>query len=155
RFTPSVGDSGGSTLVPKHFPGHWQHALDPGNYAWAYRKYGDPRYAMVYVRTLLRSRHAAWRFAFSESLNDISQQIADWEASQLLRVEEEPSPGVAGRMPRGLIESVCGTPRPGLAQVEDALPILYEQLHRGEAGFVVAYDGEKPVHVGFFGWSFD
>ncbi|OQB18911.1 MAG: hypothetical protein BWY17_00071 [Deltaproteobacteria bacterium ADurb.Bin207] len=111
--------------------------------AFERRAYGKP-----YSRREPRARSiTALRRACAE---DGTCSIID-----VLRVEEEPSPGVAGRMPRGLIESVCGTPRPGLAQVEDALPILYEQLHRGEAGFVVAYDGEKPVHVGFFGWSFD
>jgi len=91
------------------------------------------RYAMVYVRTLLRSRHAAWRFAFSESLNDISQQIADWEASQLLRVEEEPEP-VCRRLLRrlaaahGMRDVPEGEARDRLRSLDDAL--LVDRLHR-------------------------
>ncbi len=49
RFTPSIGDSGGSTLVPRQVAEHWQYSLAPGSYRFAYEKYGDPRYALAYT----------------------------------------------------------------------------------------------------------
>ncbi len=49
RFGPSIGDHGGGTLVPRHYDQFWQYALSPAKYLFAYRKYGDPRYARVYL----------------------------------------------------------------------------------------------------------
>ncbi len=49
RFLPPIGDSGGGTLVPKHFSSFAYYAHPREHYDFGYEKYGDPRYARVYV----------------------------------------------------------------------------------------------------------
>lgn len=47
RFTPSIGDDGGGTLVPERHERLWSHALGREHYLFGFQKYGDPRYARV------------------------------------------------------------------------------------------------------------
>ena len=49
RFGPSIGDHGGSLLTPRKVSDFWGYALEPGRYRFGYRRYGDPRYARVFM----------------------------------------------------------------------------------------------------------
>ncbi len=47
-----------------------------------------------------------------------------------------------------------GTTQPTLAQVQEC-DLFWDDLERGQARYVVAYDGDEPTHLHFVGYSFD
>lgn len=61
---------------------------------------------------------------------------------------DRPAPGVAGPL-------LLATDSPTQEDIEAALPQLYRSLRRGEAGYLVCYDGGAPHEVWFVGMSFD
>jgi hypothetical protein len=61
---------------------------------------------------------------------------------------EKPKPGVAGKL-------TVDVRFPTQEDIEAALPNLYEQLGRGEAGYLVCHENGTPVGIWFIGMSFD
>jgi hypothetical protein len=47
-----------------------------------------------------------------------------------------------------------GTRKPALQQVQDC-DDLWEDLERGMARYVLAYEGDRPTKIVFLGYSFD
>lgn len=116
--------------------------------AFARREYGKPgRRGQPIARTIRELRQAC-----SE---DGTASILDVRS-----LSDAPGPGVAGPFPAGTATRLFGTKRPALADVQEALSDergqeLYEQLGRGECGYLLAYEGERPSHVVFLGLSYD
>ncbi len=60
----------------------------------------------------------------------------------------KPAPGVAAPL-------TIAASAPTMKDIEEALPVLYERIGRGEAGYLVCHEDGTPVSICFIGMSFD
>jgi hypothetical protein len=71
-------------------------------------------------------------------------------------VSESREPGVTAPLPEAVRRAIFGTATPTLADcTEDRESDVYDQLGRGESHYLVLYDGDRPVEVRFYGYSWD
>jgi hypothetical protein len=92
------------------------------------------------------------------SIDDAREIAAESGTCSVLDVYElgpAPSPGIAGPFSSEILLEDVGSTRPSLSEVERALDKLYERLDRGEAAYIVCYEGNQPTQYLFMGMSFD
>jgi hypothetical protein len=73
----------------------------------------------------------------------------------VVRVGESPGFRVATPFEVDLLREALGTETPTRAEVEKALPDLFETMDRGEAHYLVIYADGQPSLLLFAGYSFD
>jgi hypothetical protein len=81
---------------------------------------------------------------------------ADGTASilDIERVADEPDYGVASPLTAEEYDRYFGTDKPDLNQIREC-DDLWEDLERGQARYVIAYEGGTPTKIVFLGYSFD
>jgi hypothetical protein len=81
---------------------------------------------------------------------------ADGTASilDIERVADEPDYGVASPLTAEEYDRYFGTDKPGVDQIREC-DDLWEDLERGQARYVLAYEGSAPSKIVFLGYSFD
>lgn len=70
------------------------------------------------------------------------------------KVSDEPASCTASSLDDEELQHYFGTARPTRADIESNDEI-YEEIDRGSARYIVAYEGDHPKHIIFLGYSFD
>lgn len=80
---------------------------------------------------------------------DGTRSILDIEA-----LSDTPGIGVAVKLPDATLSRLYGTTHPRRTQVEAAMDFL-DEIERGQAIYIVLWDGDAPSEILFAGYSFD
>jgi hypothetical protein len=72
----------------------------------------------------------------------------------ILKIAPEPSYCAAAPLTPDEYHRYFGTERPSLDTVRNSED-LWEELERGMARYVLAYEGDRPTKIVFVGYSFD
>lgn len=72
----------------------------------------------------------------------------------ILRIGPEPDHFVAAPLSPEEYERYFGTVKPSLAKIQGC-DDLWDDLDRGMARYVLAYEGDRPTKIVFLGYSFD
>jgi len=94
-------------------------------------------------------RHGSIEEALEDSDADGTRSILDIE-----RVSDTSGLGAATRLPDETVRRLYGTLQPSRGQVEDAMDFL-DDIDRGQAVYLVLFDGERPSEIMFAGYSYD
>ena len=94
-------------------------------------------------------RHDSIEEALEDADADGTRSILDIE-----RVAEAPDYGVAARVSDDMVVALYGTAHPARAQVLAEMDFL-EDIERGQAVYLVLYEGERPSEILFAGYSYD
>jgi hypothetical protein len=73
----------------------------------------------------------------------------------IMTVSDEPELCTASPFSKQELEEVYGTDQPTVAMLEDNFDDLWEEIERGMARYVIAYEEAKPSKIFFAGYSFD
>ena len=94
-------------------------------------------------------QHDSIEEALEDADADGTRSILDIE-----RVSDAPEYGVAARLPESLLVALYGTAHPARAQVLAEMDFL-EDIERGQAVYLVLYEGTRPSEILFAGYSYD
>lgn len=89
---------------------------------------------------------------------DEALEMADADGTgsilDIQRIAQEPDFCCAAPFSQDELQQFFGTEKPSRAQVQRS-DDLWENVDRGQARYVVLYEGEKPSEIYFAGYSFD
>jgi len=91
------------------------------------------------------------------SIDDAIEAAAEDGTRSILDIADiGPSPdyGTAAPFPRSILVDLYGTERPTRAMLDGNLGFL-DEIQRGQAAYVIVYDGDRPAEILFAGYSYD
>ena len=94
-------------------------------------------------------RHRTIDDAIRAADADGTRSILDIES-----ITDEPENGAASPLDPDVMLELYETTKPTVAQVESEHE-LFEHLERGQAVYIVCFDGGAPTHLVFAGYSYD
>ena len=94
-------------------------------------------------------QHSSIEEAFEDADADGTRSILD-----ISRISDEPDFCTASPLDEEVLEGLFGTAQPTRDSVEGNMD-FFDDLERGQAIYIVLYDGGRPTEVMFAGYSFD
>lgn len=93
-------------------------------------------------------------FATPEEVLENAMEEGTRSILDITKIGDEPGYLTASRIDDEDLVHYLGSTRPSLAAIEENQEI-YDEIDRGTARYIVAYEGDDPKHIVFIGYSFD